>query len=259
MAYSWLSQQGFTCSGAGKLPEIKMKLSIIVPVYNEEQTVELLIEKVKDVKLPKGIEKEIIIVNDGSSDNTPRILKRIKGKGIKIFSHPKNMGKGTALRTGLKHFSGDLVVIQDADLEYDPEDYLKLIKPILAGEAQVSYGSRLKNDHLKLWGKDRTPLPTHWIANRLLSWMTRVLYGGYITDMETCYKMFAREVATGLNLKSDRFEIEPEITAKVLKRGYKIIEVPIEVKPRTKREGKKIGWKDGIKATLALLKYRIRD
>lgn len=236
-----------------------MKLSIIVPVYNEEATVALLIDKVKSVKLPKNIEKEIVIVNDGSKDNTSRVLSKIKGKGIKVFSHKQNRGKGAAIRTALEHFSGDLVVIQDADLEYDPKDYLKLIQPILEGKSKVTYGSRLKNERLKLWGKDKTPLPTHWIANKSLSLMTRLLYGGSVTDMETCYKMFARDVAVGLNLKSDRFEIEPEITAKLLKGKHKIIEVPIKVNPRTHKEGKKIGWKDGFHATWALLKYRIRD
>lgn len=236
-----------------------MKLSIIIPIFNKEATVEVLINKVRDVTLSQKIEKEIIIIDDGSSDKTPQILKKIKGKGVKVVSHVKNKGKGAAIRTGLKHSSGDIIVIQDADLEYNPNDYLRLISPILTGKSKITYGSRLKNGRLRLRGKDKTPLPTHWIANRSLALLTRLLYGGSLTDMETCYKMFAREALSGINLKSNRFEIEPEITAKFLKKGHKILEVPIKVKPRTRKEGKKIRWKDGMVAAWALLKYRITD
>lgn len=236
-----------------------MKLSIIIPIFNEESTVEILINKVRNVTFPQKIEKEIIIINDGSTDKTPQILKKVNGKGVKVISYAKNKGKGAAIRTGLKLSSGDIIVIQDADLEYDPNDYSRLINPILAGKSKIVYGSRLKNGHLKLRGKDKTPLPTHWIANRSLAFFTRLLYGGSLTDMETCYKMFTREVAVELSLRSDRFDIEPEITAKILKRGHKILEIPIEVKPRTKKEGKKINWKDGLGAVWALIKFRIVD
>ncbi len=227
-----------------------VKLSIVIPVYNERDTLLELVEKVKKVNLGQ-VKKEIIIVDDFSRDGTRDLLPNIKE--CKIFYHAKNMGKGAALREGFKHASGDIIVIQDADLEYDPNDFTRLMKPILEKRAKVVYGSRFL-------GKDKDTkkrfLPSHYIGNRVLSFITSLLFFTKITDMETCYKMFAREVIENINLQAKRFEIEPEITTKILKKGYKIVEIPISYTARTSEKGKKINWIDGIKAFLYLLKYR---
>jgi glycosyltransferase involved in cell wall biosynthesis len=228
-----------------------MKLSIIVPVYNEEKTIEKIIEKVQKVRLDK-IEKEIIIINDASVDKTYDKIKKISKKyeNMKIFSHNINQGKGAAIRTGLKNFTGDIIVIQDGDLEYNPNDFRKLIKPILDNKTKVVYGSRLLGEEKGF------NVPLHHLGNRILSFVTTILYFRRITDMETCYKMMTKEVANSLKLKAKRFDFEPEITAKIIKKGYKIIEMPIIYNCRSFKEGKKITWKDGIKALYYLLKYR---
>jgi len=231
-----------------------MKLSIIIPVYNEEKTIEKIVNKVEKVKI-KNVKKEIIVINDASKDKTAEILKRIskKYKNIKIFSHKTNKGKGAAIRTGLKYFMGDIIVIQDGDLEYNPEDFKRLIKPILEGKTKVVYGSRLL-------GEERGfNVPLHYIGNRFLSLITALLYFRRITDMETCYKMMTKDVINSLKLKARRFDFEPEITAKIIKKGYKIIELPIVYNCRSFQEGKKITWKDGIKALYYLLKYRFTN
>lgn len=219
-----------------------MKISVIIPVYNEEKTIEKVIEEVK--KVP--IEKEIIVVDDGSIDNTKEVLKGILG--IKKIFLTKNQGKGAAIQAGLKLATGDIVVIQDADLEYNPFDYLKLIKPFYKyGENIVVYGSRFK-------GKSRF-LFLSKLANIILNFFTNLLFSSKISDMETCYKIIPRKIMLALKLKSKRFEIEPEITAKLLKKKIKIIEVPISYNAR--KEGKKIKAKDGFLALLTLLYYRI--
>ena len=231
-----------------------MKLSIIIPVYNEEKTIEKIVNKVEKVKI-KNVKKEIIVINDASKDKTAEILKRIskKYKNIKIFSHKTNKGKGAAIRTGLKYFMGDIIVIQDGDLEYNPEDFKRLIKPISEGKTKVVYGSRLL-------GEERGfNVPLHYIGNRILSLITALLYFRRITDMETCYKMMTKDVINSLKLKARRFDFEPEITAKIIKKGYKIIELPIVYNCRSFQEGKKITWKDGIKALYYLLKYRFTN
>lgn len=231
-----------------------MKLSIIIPVYNEEKSILEAINKVKRVKL-ENITKEIIIIDDFSTDNTKEILTKLKDSSLKIFFHQKNQGKGAAIRTALKYATGDIILIQDADLEYDPIEYEKLLKPIIENETKVVYGSRLnaiKKNLQKMY-------KLHYLGNLFLTIMTNILYGAKITDMETGYKVFRKEVIENINLKAKRFDFEPEITAKILKKGYKITEVPINFIGRGFNEGKKITWKDGVKALYYLIKYRFTD
>jgi len=228
-----------------------MILSIIIPVYNEKNTISQLLKKVENVDLG-SIKKDIIIVDDGSADGTREVLRKIKNH--KVFFHNINQGKGSAIRTGLKHANGDIIIIQDADLEYDPNEYPKLLKPILERKTKVVYGSRFLER--PLLSKERWGIPSHYIGNKLLSIVTSLLYQKWISDMETCYKVFTREVLNSITLRAKRFDFEPEITAKILKKGYKIIEVPIKYKHRSFKEGKKISWKDGVKAIYYLLKYR---
>jgi glycosyltransferase involved in cell wall biosynthesis len=234
-----------------------LKLSIIIPVYNEEKTIREIVSQVKKVKLPIGLAKEIIVVDDCSGDESYKILKNIDG--LQLIKHDKNMGKGAAIRSGIKKSSGNLILIQDADLEYDPFDYPKLVDPILSGKTKVVYGTRLKNYPVRVFGRRHTPFVTHYLGNMFLSFVTRLLYGSNITDMETCYKVFGREVVKNIKIESDRFEFEPEITAKILKAGHKIHEVPIKVKPRGYDEGKKITWRDGFLAIWTLIKYRFTN
>lgn len=236
-----------------------MKLSIIIPAYNEEETIEQLVGLVKNVKL--DIEKEIIVVNDCSKDKTLEIVNKIKG--IKVFSHKKNGGKGAAVKTGIKEATGDIIVIQDADLEYDPNDYPKLIKPIIDGKTKVVYGSRFLSDRQKksnigfLRGKHKQAYSMAYVGGRMLTIIANILYFANITDEATCYKTFDAKLIKSIKINGNKFEWEPEILAKVRKRGVKIIEVPISYKPRTFEEGKKINWKDGVQAIWTLFKYRI--
>lgn len=229
-------------------------VSIIIPVFNEEKTVGELFSRVKRAKLPPFFKKEIVIVNDASTDNTPAVLL---GARAKIVSHPQNLGKGAAIITGIEYSSGDLILIQDADLEYDPNAYIELLKPFGDSKTKAVFGSRLINYPLILTGQNRTPLPFHLLANKFLTFLTNILYGYRLTDMETGYKVFSRALVSKMRLKSSRFDIEPEITAKLLRLGVKIIEVPITVKPRGYSDGKKIGWYDGVMAIWSLLKYKI--
>ena len=236
-----------------------MKLSVIIPVFNEEKTIEKIVNLVLTEKTPK----EIIIVDDGSTDGTLKkvqsaILRLRSGQESKIFKQPKNMGKGAAVRRGIENATGDVLVIQDADLEYDPADYRRLLEPIVAGETEVVFGSRLKDLKFRISGKSKTPLPLHYLTNRFLSFLTNVFYGSHLTDMETCYKMMTKKVYKNLDLVSNGFEIEPEITAKVLKKGFKILEVPIRTKPRTYEEGKKIKAEDAVWAVFTLVRYRFK-
>ena len=225
-----------------------MKLSVVIPCYNEFATIRTIVEKVRNAPIK---EIEIIVVDDASTDGTREILKNeIEEKVDKVIYHEVNMGKGAALRNGFSEASGDIVIIQDADLEYDPNDYGKLITPILNGEAEVVYGSR------RLGGNSNRSYNRYYFGGVFLTWFTNVLYGSRITDEPTCYKIFKCDVLKNLNLKAKRFEFCPEVTAKVLKRGYQIYEVPISYYPRNFREGKKIGWKDGLIAIYTLLRYR---
>ncbi|MBU2568394.1 MAG: glycosyltransferase family 2 protein [Elusimicrobia bacterium] len=226
-----------------------MKLSIIIPVYNEKETVLKLLERVRAVP----IDKEIIIVDDGSDDATREILKKIAADGgVKVIFHERNMGKGSAIRTGLKEVTGDIVLVQDADMEYDPADYPKLIEPIISGKAMVVYGSRIL-------GKAPTRSLIFHYGVKFLSFLTNVLYKSNISDEATCYKVFHISALKSIELKCRRFEFCPEVTAKILKNGHKIYEVPVSYYPRTYREGKKINWKDGLAAIWTLIKYRIFD
>lgn len=228
------------------------KLTILIPIFNEVNTLKIILQKVEEANFC-GLEKEIILIDDFSTDGTREILEELKDK-YKIFYHDKNMGKGAALRTGFEHMTGDIVVIQDADLEYDPVDYEPLIKLILDGRADVAYGSRLSG------GKpSRSFMFTHLLGNKLLTLMTNILYNTTLTDMETCYKAFRVEFIKGIEIKSNRFDFEPEITAKVLKRGARLYELPISYYGREYEEGKKITWKDGVHAILALIKFRFVD
>jgi dolichol-phosphate mannosyltransferase len=240
-----------------------MKLSIIIPVYNEENTIEEILKKVKSVKLPQDIEKEIIVVDDGSTDRSILKIKSAENKlnisYLKLIRHNLNKGKGSAILSGIKKATGDIIIIQDADLEYNPEDYVRLLEPILDGKSEVVYGSRLKHYPLRISGSRKTPLVTHYLGNKLLTLLTNLLYGNGVTDMETCYKVFKKEVLKDININAKRFDFEPEITAKILKKGFKIYEIPIKVKPRGYEEGKKISWKDGFIALWTLLKYRFID
>ena len=233
---------------------MSIKLSIIIPVYNEEKTINEVINQVLKVSL-NNIKKEIIIVDDFSTDKTRETLDKIKSDSIKIFYHQKNMGKGSAIRTALKHATGEIILIQDADLEYSPEDYPKLISPILDKKTKAVYGTRLS--YIK--SHKRNMYRLHYFGNWVLTLITNLLFHSRLTDMETCYKVFTKDVIERIKLKSRRFDFEPEITAKILKIGYKIHEVPITFQARKFEEGKKITWRDGIKALYYLIKYRFAD
>lgn len=227
-----------------------MKLSLIIPIYNEVELLEAVLKRVRAINIP---DKEIILVDDYSTDGTHDILKKeAKNSDTKVFYHERNRGKGYAIRTGLKHATGDIVIVQDADLEYDPNDIPAVIKPIIDGKTTVAYGSRFKG---KVVGM-RLP---NFVANKLLAWMISILYLQKITDEATAYKAFTREVIQSIPLECERFEFCPEVTAKVLKRKIKIIETPVSFNARTFEEGKKIGWRDFVVAVKTLLKFRFRD
>lgn len=235
---------GVPCPARDRLGE-KMKISIIIPVYNEKETILRVLQRVQAVPL----EKEIIVIDDGSTDGTGEVLRRLHGQGnIRVIFQEKNRGKGAAVRRGLKEVSGEIVAIQDADLEYNPEDYLHLVEPILKGQSRVVYGSRFL-------GRNAFP-PVSFLANKFLTFLVNIFYGGKLTDMETCYKVFRREAIVPLSLRSERFEIEVEVTCKLLLKKEFIYELPIHYQCRSFFHGKKIGWIDGLKALWAILKYR---
>jgi len=224
-----------------------MKLSVIIPVYNEVESIETILKRVLDTKLVS----EIVCVDDGSRDGTRDILKTLDGKnGVRVILHEKNQGKGAAVRTGMNAATGEVLLIQDADLEYDPRDYPELLKPIEEGLADVVYGSRF------LGRAHRVTMFWHMLANQLLTLMTNILYDTILTDMETGYKVFRREVIQGMVIRANSFNFEPEFTAKILKRKYRIFEVPITFNPRDYSQGKKIKLHDAFEAVWALIKYR---
>jgi len=225
-----------------------------MPVYNEANTIHEIIKRVEAADLG-DIRKELIVVDDASKDGTREILDDLRKSGsCKVYFHAQNMGKGAALRTALTYATGDIIIIQDADLEYDPAEYAELIKPILKGRADVVYGSRLSGAKVarafNFW---------HFVGNKMLTFITNVLYNSILSDMETCYKVFRADVIKNLQIRSNRFDFEPEITAKVLKRKHKLYEMPISYYGRDFSEGKKITWRDGFGAIWALIKYRFMD
>ncbi len=229
-----------------------MKLSIIVPVYNEAQTIAEVVERVLAVDVG-ALEREVLVVNDGSSDDTALNIDRSRWRtdaAVRVFDNPINLGKGAAVRLGLRHATGDIVLIQDADLELDPQQHMRLVQPILDGRSQVVYGSRFAS------GSNPVPRRTR-LANRALTTLTNVLYGSRLTDMETAYKVFRREILDGMRLRCVGFDFEPEFTAKVLRAGHQILEMPIDYNPRRVDDGKKIRWIDGVDAVYALIKCRI--
>jgi glycosyltransferase involved in cell wall biosynthesis len=227
-----------------------MKLSVIIPVYNEVGSIREIIRRVRAT----GLADEIIVVDDGSSDGTRELLQQLAGQeNLQVIFHPVNQGKGSAIRSGLAAVSGDVILIQDADLEYDPRDYPTLLRPIQEGIADVVYGSRF------LGGPRRPILFWNMVANRILTFLTNILYNNILSDMETGYKVFRRSVLDGVTLRARRFEFEPEFTAKMLKRHVRIFEVPITFNPRDYSAGKKIKAKDAFQALWALLKYRFVD
>ncbi len=236
----------------GLEPVTYHKLSVVVPVFNERNTVVEILRRMRAVELPPGIDLEILIVDDGSTDGTREVLSQLGDSTVRVVLQPANAGKGAAVREGFAHVTGDLVLVQDADLEYDPEDWPKLINPVLRNKALVVYGSRFT-------GERRNMLFLHWMGNRFLSLMTNMLYNTTLSDMETCYKLVDRRVLDRMTLRSNRFEIEPEITAKILKMGVRIYEVPISYAGREFDEGKKITWRDGFSALATLVKYRFTD
>jgi glycosyltransferase involved in cell wall biosynthesis len=227
-----------------------MKLSVVIPVYNEVDNIREILKRVR----ASGAASEIIVVDDGSQDGSREILAEVNGKdGITVLLHPKNQGKGAAVRTGFAAATGEVILIQDADLEYHPRDFPALLQPIEDGIADVVYGSRF------MGGPRRAVMFWHMIANQLLTLMTNVLYNTILTDMETGYKVFRREVVQGMKLRARGFEFEPEFTAKILKRHYRIFEVPISFNPRDYSQGKKIKLSDAFVAVWSLLKYRFVD
>jgi glycosyltransferase involved in cell wall biosynthesis len=230
------------------------RLSIVIPVFNELPTVEELLRRVRAADLPPGVERQIVIVDDGSSDGTAELLARIIGEGeggVELVRHEENRGKGAAVRTGFANSDGDILLIQDADLEYHPRDYGALLAPILDGEADVVYGSRFHG------GPQRVLLFWHYLGNRALTFLSNLLSDLNLSDMETCYKVMRREAIEGMELRSNRFGIEPELTAKLAKRKLRIFEVPISYYGRTYAEGKKIGWRDGVAAAWAIVRYNL--
>jgi glycosyltransferase involved in cell wall biosynthesis len=233
----------------GTEPKAYRLLSVIVPVYNERRTVGEIIRRMRRVDLP--VDLEVVVVDDASTDGTDKVLAALEDSTVRVVQHPSNQGKAASIRTGLSRARGDLVLIQDADLEYDPDDWPKMLAPIMKGKADVVYGSRFI-------GERRTMRYWPHLGNRFLTLVTDVLYNTNLSDIETCYKLFDRSVLDGITIESDRFEFEPEITAKVLRRGHRIYEVPISFAGREQDEGMKFTRADTGRALVTLMKYRFK-
>ncbi|NLT42020.1 MAG: glycosyltransferase family 2 protein [Anaerolineae bacterium] len=230
-----------------------MKLSVLVPVFNERRTIKKVIDRVLAVDLG-DLEREVILVDDGSTDGSREVLASLEDPPqVRVYYHDLNQGKGAAVRTAMFRATGDIMLVQDADLEYDPRDYHIVLQPILEGRADVVYGSRF------MGAPRKAMLFWHMVGNHFLTLLTNVLYDSIISDMETCYKAFRADVIHDVVLRAKKFELEPELTAKILKRGYRIYEVPISYDGREYTEGKKITWRDGPDAAWTLLRYRFRD
>lgn len=225
-----------------------MKLTVIIPVYNEKNTIEEIIHRVLNVEV--GLDKEIIVVDDGSRDGTREILEKLNSPNVKVYFHSKNQGKGAALQTGFSKAEGDIILIQDADLEYDPREYPKLLEPILDGRADAVYGSRF------LGGPHRVLFFWHYVGNKFLTNFSNMVSNLNLTDMETCYKAFKKEILNKITLKSKRFGFEPEITIKLAKLKCRVYEIPISYSGRDYNEGKKIGWKDGMAAIFHIIRFK---
>ena len=237
-------------SGSGAYHIIRpMNVTVVMPAYNEIDTIQAILQRVQQT----GIPQEIVVVDDGSTDGTRELLQNLHDDQIRVILHEKNMGKGAAVRTGIQNARGDVIIIQDADLEYDPRDYPDLLRPIEEGLTKVVYGSRF------LGGARRSLYFWNMVANKLLTFMTNILYNNILSDMETGYKVFSRDIVKDIPLRSRRFDFEPEFTAKILKRKIHIYEVPIRFNPREYSEGKKIRMKDAFEAVWTLIKYRFVD
>ena len=231
-----------------------MKLSIIIPVYNEKDTIKEIVKRIEKVNLGR-ISKEIILVDDFSTDGSREIVKKMKGNYVKLF-HKKNSAKGAALKTGINAATGDFIIFQDADLEYDPNDYKKLLMPILEGKTGIVFGSRFSKES-KLLPKKQTMHPLHWIGNKGLTFAFNALYGTKLTDVEPCYKLFKSDILKSADVKSDRFEYDIELMCKLVRKGNNIIQLPIKYSPRAFEEGKKISWEEGIIAFKTMLRHAL--
>ncbi len=231
------------------------KLSVIIPALNELKTIEKIVERVRSVKLPQGIETEVVVVDDGSTDGTRDLLRKIPG--ITPVLHEQNRGKGAALKTGIRHSTGDLILLQDADLEYTPEDYPVMIEPILSGRAEIVMGSRFLKKKPQFFTLDGQPFFSHYVGNHLIIWLTNFLFGLSHTDYEGCYKAFTRELAESFKIEADDFAFDNELICKSLRRRFRLAEVPIRYSPRLYSEGKKIKWHHGVIILRTILKWRV--
>jgi glycosyltransferase involved in cell wall biosynthesis len=233
------------------------KLSIVVPVYNESSTISEVIDKIKASVAKQNLNTEIIVVNDGSKDNSAEIIKTISG--IVFVNKEKNGGKGSAVKAGFEAATGDIFIIQDADLEYNPDDYSAVIEPIVKGETEVTMGSRFLKEKPVYFGKRKSPYLSHYIGNRMIIWLTNFLYWNNATDYEGCYKAFTQRVIRSIPISSNGFEYDNELICKILRKKYKVMEVPIEYNPRSYESGKKITWRHGVRMLWAIVKYRFID
>lgn len=231
-----------------------MKLTVIIPVYNEEGTITEVIQRVMAANID-DVDREVIVVDDGSRDSTRAILRQTAG--VTTIFHERNRGKGAAIKTGLQVASGDIVIIQDADLEYDPDDFKSLIAPILAGQTEFVMGSRFLSAKLKFFGRGNSPFFSHYVGNKLVIWLTNILYGNRATDYEGCYKALTRRLVRSLDIQANGFEFDNELTCKALRLNHRIVEVPIRYTPRSYQEGKKITWRHGVRMLWTIIKWRL--